>query len=265
MSVLTPWEMAYAERKVLKEYGVSVSIMDTLRSLNKFGLNPAIGTSFETVWQSGDDETYVTTNAIDSISSSSAADTQTVTIDGFTVSGTGTSQKFMRVQQTATLDGQTRVALTTPVARVERQQLPAGATALAGTTYIYENTAIVAGVPSDLTKVHLTVTPTYQQSQKAAFTIANGEFFFLTDIGGGVTQKTNAAGLMAFQTRPPGGAFRTRFNIPVAQGFANHNFRMGTFIIPRNHDVRFRAISSTNNTEFVAHMSGYYAEVRSSL
>jgi hypothetical protein len=248
--ILPPWEVAYVERMILKNYDDSVSIMDTLRRLEKFGLNSAISTAYETVWFTGGDETYVSTNAIDSISSSDAADTQDVTITGFVVSGTGASQKFMRVTQTVTLTGQTRAALGTAVARVERLARADGDTLLAGSVYVYENTAIVAGVPTDTTKIHLTVDPAHQQSQKAALTVANNEYLIIDDIGGGVTQKTAATGLMALQLRPPGSVFSTKFNLPVSQGLSDHHFKLGALIIPPNYDVRFRAISSTNNTEF---------------
>ena len=76
-----------AENVVASTYGDQVSVSAKRKNLNKFGRNTSVASSaFETVseWQgSVTNETFVTTNLIDSIVSSSPSDTtQTITIEG---------------------------------------------------------------------------------------------------------------------------------------------------------------------------------------
>lgn len=64
-----------AEREVFASYSDTVSVMAKGKSLNKHGINRAVGNSWETVAEmqgSTSEETYVSTNLIDSIVSDAA-------------------------------------------------------------------------------------------------------------------------------------------------------------------------------------------------
>ena len=67
----------YAERYVYQNFGDVVSILDKGKTLSKFGRTEQASGSISTVW--GDvgalNETYVSTNIIDTVSSSAVADT----------------------------------------------------------------------------------------------------------------------------------------------------------------------------------------------
>lgn len=81
-----------AINEIYATYGDVVSVGQKAKSLTKFGRNVEVGTSFSTIWFTGQDqanETYVAdnVNSIDSISSSSGSDTMQVTIEGHTMSG----------------------------------------------------------------------------------------------------------------------------------------------------------------------------------
>ena len=123
-----------------------------------------------TVWDGANDGTlnqmvyqWSTTNAIDSISSSNSGDTQDVKIQGL-------DGDFNIIEQTVTLNGQNRVALSTPLIRVFRGKNN-GLTAFAGSIYVYENTTISSGVPTDLTKVRLLIDDGNNQTLMALYTI----------------------------------------------------------------------------------------------
>ena len=152
-------ELHLAEHYILSTYGDNVSIHDKEKFLYKFGANPSVGTTRATLWYTGQDqanETYVAdnTNSIDTISSSSASDTEVVTIEGHTMSG---GDKTF-VVQTATLNGQNKVTLGTALNRCTRvYHAGQSTTDLVGEIYVYEDTTITSGKPTDTTKIHITV------------------------------------------------------------------------------------------------------------
>ena len=83
---------------------------------------------------------------------------------------TSTNQKKTFVTQSVTLNGQTRVALSTPIARSTLATVPNQdrAANLVGEIYVYEDTALSGGKPTDTTKIHLTVEAGKNQSEKAS-------------------------------------------------------------------------------------------------
>ena len=112
--------LVQAEREIYNQFGDLVSIDEKAKSLVKFGKSAVLSTNRETVWTVGGMETYVTGNTIDTISSSSALDTQELVLECHTVTGSGLDQQFIFLTQTITLNGQNKVTLPTPVARVSR-------------------------------------------------------------------------------------------------------------------------------------------------
>lgn len=81
-------DITQAENVVKSTYGDTVSVEQKAKNLNKFGTNSSVGTSPETVAQfqgATANETYVSTNIIDSISSSDQTNDVGIT---FTIEGT---------------------------------------------------------------------------------------------------------------------------------------------------------------------------------
>ena len=160
--------LVQGEREIQATYGDYVSIDKKAKSLIKFGKSADLSTNgLQTVWTVGGNEVYVSDNTIAYVSSSNALDVQEVTIEGHTITGTGFDQEFTFVVQNVTLNGQTPVALTTPLARTSRMYNNNGQE-LVGRVVVYENTTVVGGVPSDATKIHLDIPAGFQSSFKAA-------------------------------------------------------------------------------------------------
>jgi len=150
--------------------------------VHKFGQAPDFdtGDGEVTVWDGADDGNlnlmsyvYSTTAAIDSISSSNSADTQVVVLQGL-------NADLELVDQSVTLNGQNRVALTTPLLRVFRGKNNS-ATAFNGYIYVYENTAISSGVPTDKTKVRLVIQGANNQTLMAVYTIPIDRVGYMRD------------------------------------------------------------------------------------
>jgi len=245
-----------AVRQIEAEYGVRTWIKP--KSLRKLGHNGSVGTAAkQTVWDFEQDETYVSANVIDTISSSDAADNIVMTIEGHTIDGNG---EFTFVVQTATLNGQNKVTLSTPLARASRLYNSNGGEFF-GTLYVYQDGAITAGVPDDPTTVHVTAQASDQQSLKCATTLSKSDYWLVTGFGGGVVRQSGTEASFDFEIRLKGGVFRTTL-ISVASS----NGPMTTFaldpplIVPANADVRIRAQATSIGTGVFAFINGYLAE-----
>lgn len=172
----------------------------------KFGRIGAIQASEPAhVWDFGEivgAELYVfpTTASIDTVSSSNAGDTQAIEITGLDID-------YNEVIQDVTLDGQNKVTLDTPLFRHNRVY-NGSAVATLGDVYVYEDTAIVLGVPTDKGAVKGYMSSVAQQSLQSIYTVPAGltaELVQLkTAIGG---RKSGFATYEAF-VRLEGGVFR---------------------------------------------------------
>lgn len=253
--------LVQAQREIYQTFGDKVSIDAKAKSLIKFGKSAELGTTRETVWTVGGMETYVQDNLIDSISSSSVNDTEEILLECHTVSGTGTDQQFTFLVQTVNLNGQTRVALPTPVARVSRVFNNNG-TNLQGVVSIYENTAIVGGIPSDVTKIHAQIPQGFQQSFKAATTFSNQDYYILTGGFGSVSYKQSAAVNFYLEVRQAGKIFTE--GAAVSANSAGGAWQIDLdpcVIVPKNADVRITCQTDTQGAEVYASFQGYLAKV----
>jgi hypothetical protein len=255
--------LVQGEREVYSTYGQRVSIDAKAKSLLKFGKSGNLSTNagLQTVWSVDGNETYISTNLIDRVVSSSASDTQEVTIEGHTIEGSGVDAKFTFVVQTATLSGQTPVALTTPLARTSRVNNN-GSTEIIGVVAVYEDSAVTGGVPNDTTKVHINIPLGFQQSFKAATTFSNTDYFFLTGCYGAVSQKQTATADFYIELREVGKSFRQITCLTASSSGGSFNIEFDpAIIIPRNADVRIRCTTGTNNAVVFTNFRGYLAKV----
>ena len=267
--------IALAEAQILAQYGDIVSVSSKKKSLNKFGANVTVGTSFETVAQlqgTTANETFVTTNLIDGISSSSALDTtQTIVIEGNTVDGSG---NLTFVVQDAVLAGQTEVTLTTPLARANRMYVKASGTfgtdpaALVGTVYVYDNTdGISAGAPSTAAATKVLILAGGTQSEKCATAISSTDYWLIDYFGAGVGAAGGSAGRVLFRPEirdvANGGAWLPLFSeivVSVDQNGSGVSI-FPYLVVPKNHDFRVRGRTNANTAEVFAEVSGYLAGV----
>jgi hypothetical protein len=253
--------LVQAEREIQALTGEVVSIDKKAKSLIKFGKSaPLNADTLETVWTAGGNETYVTDNVIEYISSSSALDTQSIKIECHTVEGTGADQKFTFLVQEVTLDGQNPVALPTPVARVSHAYNSNG-TELVGRVTIYENTTVVGGVPSDATKIHIDIEQGLQGALKAATTFSDSDYYVLTGGFGSVSKKQDAAVDFYLEVRQAGGVFVQQAAISASTGGPWSVELDPAVIIPKNADVRITAEAAAKGAVVFGVFKGYLAKV----
>ena len=172
-----PW-LEIAIQQIEADYGDTVSVEAKDKSLLKFGRNTNVGTSAATLMDlDGTEvgETYVSTNAITHVISTSAADGEEIKIEGHTISGTD----LTFVVQTATLNGQTAVALGTALARCTRL-LNNDSTELAGKVSAYEGGTTTAGDVDTDSEIHCIIPAGQQQSRKASTSISSVDYWIVT-------------------------------------------------------------------------------------
>ena len=255
-----PGEWAsHAIKEVFRKYGDIVDVKPN--SLQKFGENLLVGTTQATIATLPSGilaETLVTANTIDTLSSSSAGDTQDYYIEGQTVSG----GVFTFVSQTITANGQNKVVLDTPLARCTRIA-NMGATDNAGIVSVYEETAISGGVPSDGSKVHASVPIGENQTLKAMTAISGDEYLFLTDIYASLNKKTGGSAVIRLRVRDAGGVFRTVFKRAVNSLGPDLTMTFRPYlIIAQNSDIMLTAEADGASTAVAGGFNGVLAAVR---
>lgn len=254
-----------AVNTIYRTYGDKVSLNDKGKSLLKFGRNPSVGTTRCTIWYTGQDElneTYVAdnVNSIDTISSSSASDTEIVKVEGHTMSG----NNLTFVVQTATLNGQNKVTLSTPLNRITRiAHNDDSATNLVGEIYGYEDTAISGGKPTDTSKIHITVPAGHNQSQKASTSISSTDYWIVSEVTAGYIQKSgsNIAELQV-EVRSVGGVFKpATAPISIKTGDSKEIIFEPYIIIPKNSDVRLTVEASAGSQNISGEVNGFLAKI----
>ena len=181
--------------------------------INKFGAAPDFdtGDGEVTIWDGAEDNTawelmnyvYSTTADIDSISSSDSGDTQDIEVQGLDTNGD-------LVTQTVTLNGQTRVALTTSLLRVFRAK-NVGSTNLAGHVFVYVNGALTGGVPNTNADIRAVIQPENNQTEMALYTIPSGKKGYICGwYVNSAGASRSAEYLIKIKARPDGQVFQLK-------------------------------------------------------
>lgn len=270
----------FIEQLIAGQLGYRVDFQSKRKTLSKFGRNPDVAAAaWETVAeQQGSEinETFVSTNIIDSISSDDQSNDVglIVTIEGHTIDASG---NLTFVTQTATLDGtdaRTEVTLTTPLARATRAYIGASGTfdspqaVPTGNIYIYDNTGGQSlGVPSTAAGTKLMIVAGATQSEKCATTISQDDVWVITEFSCAIGDTVGNAALVTVRMETldvaNGGVWR-----PLGREFTLWADQPGIsrpmnppLIVPANHDFRVRAIADANTAEVYAEARGYLARV----
>lgn len=247
---------------IQSDYGVTVSVDKKRKDLLKFGRNNAVQTTKSTIMElpSGvQNEVYVSSNSITTISSSSGSDTGSLYVEGHTIDGSG---NFTFVAQTKTLTGQTQATLDTPLARCTRIYNN-GSVDFVGNIYVYETDTATAGVPDTAAKVHCIISAGNQQSFKASTTLSNVDYWIITNFGASVIEKTASYADFTLEVRNKGKVFRPTITLTAEAGVeADHDF-IPYRVVPANSDIRVTAIASGANIDCSAYIQGVLATVAS--
>jgi hypothetical protein len=228
------------------------------KSIHKFGENSSVKITESPIHPWGEFEVYQTSNVTLNLSSSSASDTATVTIEymSFDVSG-----NFVFGTQTKTLTGQTPVTLSDTGCRWMRMYTDDDHV---GDIWLYRDGAS-GGVPSDLTKVHNQILAGTSQSQKASTSVAANNYFFLTHIWADIIRKGSVSASVNFKTTKLGSGTRNRLRRGISDGHSLEYEFTPLFIVEPNTDIEITGQTDSNSdTDMTAGFNGYLADIISS-
>lgn len=232
------------QRGTTEEFGLQVARgqIPYHKSNFKFGFNPDIDDSLETVWSKGGLYTYLSSATALYISSSSTADTSAGT-GARTVKVSGLDSNYDEVSVTVTLNGQSGVSLGTFI-RVNRiEVLTAGSGgANAGNLHVGSEASPTVGVPAT---TYAYVTAGDNQTLMALWTVPRNYTAYVTqtDITVATTQN-NKYCKVSLVARPFGGVFNVKDRFVKAESSVNqvYNFPLK---FEEKTDIEFRAIGDS--------------------
>ena len=224
------------------------------RTLYKFGYNPDVDGTEETVWGQGGNYPWFAGELTVFVSSSSANDSGTGT-GARTILIQGLDENYAEVEETITLNGQAQITSQLSYLRIYRAfvTLAGSGGSAAGTIYIGSSGA-TGGVPNTSTYASLSLG---NQTQIAAYTVPAGHTLYVDEINfTAAVSQANKLVTCKFVSREFGSnVFRTRF-IQVLQS----NQLIQTFKYPQafaeKTDLECRASTDTTNTALGASFQG---------
>lgn len=247
--------MSYLLSEIKRTYGDDCVV--NRKSLHKFGRFASLGASETEINYLGIDPVHSTTNSITHFSSTDSGDTQTLRVEGMTISGSVLSF----VAQDITLVGQAKTALATPLARVTRIANISSSTATAGDVYIYEDGVVTGGIPNDLNTVGNVMPASDQSTLFAGTSISGTNYFLCTGFYAYLAKKTTGFADIKFKKREISSVYRTVQVVSIgASAPAEHKFNPPLIIEP-NSDIDLLGTGSTTNLDVCAGFDGYFADI----
>lgn len=216
-------------------YSGALDWSDTFK-VNKFGHNLDIDTATdpEDVWTFGGTYTYQSTGVTVYASSSSAADTVVVQVEGL-------DENWDRQSESVTLNGTAQAEVPGTWRRVFRAYNDGGSE-FEGAVYIAESDTLTAGVPDTASKVKAVIEAYDQQTQMALYTIPAGYTGFIMDWYATVLGGNNSDADVDLATRLQGGVFRTKESAGL--GYQGSSAFFHAYQLPADYpaktDIRLR-------------------------
>jgi hypothetical protein len=235
-----PFELQVARGQIPGHYG-----------LFKFGNNPIVGNTLETIWAEGGLYSYLTAATVLKVSSASTDDTSAGT-GARTVQLYGLDGDYNEINELVTLNGQTPVNTTQSFLRINRMIVRSAGSGGVNAGVIYAGTGTVTtGVPANVYASVNGVTGA-NQSLMALWTVPAGYTAYLLqyDVSNGTSSQTPAVCKLILSVRPYGEVFQSKDVKSLTTGMHIEE----TFAIPQKFteksDIEVRAISSSASVSF---------------
>jgi hypothetical protein len=217
----------------------------------KFGNNPDVGSSLETIWAQGGLYSYPPTASVMTVSSSSTDDASAGT-GARTVTVSGLDADYNEISELVTLNGQTPVNTTKSYLRVNRMIVRSAGSGGGNAGVIYTGTGTVtSGVPANVYALINGIAGS-NQTLMALWTVPAGYTAYLVqyDVSNGTSSNTPAVCKLILAVRPFGEVFQSKDVKSLTTGMHVEE----TFAVPQRieekSDIEVRAISSSVSVSF---------------
>ena len=209
------------------ELNIARGLVKGTTHINKFGYNPTVGSSYETVWDGANNYVYIATAGTATVTSTEDDDS-----DG-TVLVQGLDSNYNEVEETLTIGGSTGQQLFYRVFRAQMLSANTGET----------NTGNVS-ITVD-SKVAAQITQDEGQSLMSLYTIPAGKKGYLTQLDVGSSKDLENE--VKFMTRNGVSlVWNTKSFITTRGGFLEKNFKV-PLEIPEKTDIEVRAKTSATS------------------
>jgi len=219
-------------------------------SIYKFGNNPEVADSIETIWPQGGLYSYLSAATVLTVSSGSTDDTSAGT-GARTVELFGLDGDYNEISEVVTLNGQTAVNTTQSYLRINRMIVRSAGSGGANAGIIYAGTGTVTtGVPAN---IYATINGDgSNQTLMALWTVPAGYTAYLMqyDVSNGTTSNTPAVCKLLLVARPYGEVFQTKDVKSLTTGMHIENSLILPLKFTEKTDIEARAVSSSNSVTF---------------
>lgn len=204
----------------------------------KFGRNPDVGATAETIWDVGDAYSYLAAATALKVSSSSAADTSAGT-GARTVRLYGLGGDYAEITEDVTLSGQTAATTTAEFLRVYRMVVLTAGSGGKNAGVIYAGTGTVAsGVPANK---YAAISTGNNQTLMAVYTVPAGKTATLRRYYASAGEGKDAT--VKLFVRPFGGVFQLKHQLELYQNNFDFPFP-DPLVIEEKSDIEIMATSS---------------------
>ena len=224
------------------------------RNLYKFGYNPDVNGTEETVWAEGGNYLWLPSAVTMFVSSSSVNDTSGGT-GANTILIQGLDEDYNEIEETVALNGQTQVATQLSYLRVYRSYVTlAGSAGTSGGTVYIAASGSASGVPTGAVYASLALG---NQTQIAAYTVPAGYTLYLDEINFTAALSTaNKRVNASFHTREFGSnVFRARFINVLQSSQLNQLFKYPQPFAEKT-DMECRVYTDSTNNPIAASFQG---------
>ena len=215
-------------------------------SVFKFGFNPDVDDSPETVWAEGGLYSYLSAATVLKISSSSADDASAGT-GARTVELQGLDGDYNQISETVTLNGQTAVNTTKSFLRIYRMVVKTAGTGAQNAGVIYAGTGTVTlGVPANK---YATIAIGDNQTLMALWTVPAGHTAYLlqTDVTVATTQN-NKYCTVHLVVRPDGEVFQVKDKFVKSESSHHPQYDI-PLKFEEKTDIEVRAIGESSGAD----------------
>ena len=212
----------------------------------KFGFNPDIDDSLETIWAEGGLYSYLSAASVLKISSSSTDDTSAGT-GARTITISGLDANYDEISESVTLNGQTAVNTTQSFLRVFRMIVNTAGSGGQNAGVIYAGTGTVtSGVPANK---YGTIAVGDNQTLMCFWTVPRGYTAYLYQVDISMnTEVANKYGTVSIVARPEGGVFNVKDKFALSQDIIHQEFKHPIKFAEKT-DLEVRAIASSSNAD----------------